>query len=230
MQYRYETVSLEGFVQYLAANLLPHGYWFYVTGRVPEGKDPRVVDEKLMSKYGVRLSRQQRARRKLAGLANVHYLRLGRLWVLLATHGEHFLFDEERASIKDIRHTPIQVGGYSITVRRGNYVKKGAGAAEAKADGKYRVRVQIARDRLLELKSYFLNIAGHRSVERLSHEFWNIPFEPYAPVRKQFLDLLRSINAKRQAAGFARVPARAFRMKRRIVKPFGVAVADNRAA
>jgi len=36
MNYRYETGSLEGFIQYLASNILPHGYWFYMTGRVPE--------------------------------------------------------------------------------------------------------------------------------------------------------------------------------------------------
>ena len=92
MQYRYETTSLVGFVQYLASNLLPHGYWFYVTGRVPEGKDPRAVDRKLIEKYAIGLSRQQRARRKLAGQANLHYIRLGRFWVLLATHGEHAFF------------------------------------------------------------------------------------------------------------------------------------------
>ena len=69
MEYRYEAASVTGFVQQLACNYLPHGYWFYVTGSVPEGKDPAAIDRKLMEKYGVGLSRQQRARRKLAGLA-----------------------------------------------------------------------------------------------------------------------------------------------------------------
>src|SRR3989304_7567751 len=119
MQYRYETTSLEGFVQYLASNLLPHGYWFYVTGRVPDGKDAGAVDRKLIEKYGIGLSRQQRARRKLAGQANLHYVRLGRFWVLLATHGEHAFFREEGDRVRDIRHTPLQGGGYSLTVRRG---------------------------------------------------------------------------------------------------------------
>ena len=36
MEHRYETTSPEGFVQLLACNLLPHGYWFYVTGRIPD--------------------------------------------------------------------------------------------------------------------------------------------------------------------------------------------------
>lgn len=91
MAYRHEVQSVEALVQYLAANLLPHGYWFYVTGLVPPNKDPSAIDAKLVAKYGAHLSRQQRARRKLAGLANVHYLRCGRWWVLLATHGKHRL-------------------------------------------------------------------------------------------------------------------------------------------
>lgn len=226
MQYRYETVSLEGFVQYLASNLLPHGYWFYVTGRVPEGKATTAVDEKLMAKYGVRLSRQQRARRKLAGFANVHYLRLGRFWVLLATHGEHPFFQEEGDRVRDIRHTPLQVGGYSLTVRKGQFLRKEVGEEEASVDGKRRVRVQIARERYRDLKAHFLSIACHRSIENLSKELWNIPFEPYAPVRKQLLNLLRLVNAKRDEAGYAKIPTSVLRMRRRIVKPFGVAMSE----
>jgi hypothetical protein len=229
MQYKYETISLEGLVQYLAANILPHGYWFYITGRVPEGKDPRAIDEKLIGKYGVRLSRQQRARRKLAGLANLHYVRLGRFWVLLATHGQHRFFEEEGEGIRDIRHTPLRAGGYSLTVRRGDFLRKESAASAAAPDNKRRVRVQIARERYLELKAHLLSLACHRSIENLTQEFWNIPFEPYAPVRKQLLNLLRQVNTKRQEAGYAKIPATVLRLKRRIVMPFGIAVSEAAA-
>lgn len=226
MQYRYETVSLEGFIQYIASNLLPHGYWFYVTGRIPEGRSGESIDEKLMGKYGVRLSRQQRARRKLAGRANIHYVRLGRFWVLLATHGEHEFFREEGTAVRDIRHVPLQVGGYSLTVRKGNYLKRAEEATEAESDGKRRVRVQISRERYRTLKAHFLSIACHRSVEKLSREFWEIPFEPYAPVRKQLLNLIRLVNVKRVEAGYAKIPPTVLRMRRRIVKPFGIAMSE----
>jgi len=75
MSYRWEVQSREGMVQQLATNILPHGYWFYVTGVVPWHKNPVQVDQKLLWKYGAALSRQQRVRRKARGLANVHYLR-----------------------------------------------------------------------------------------------------------------------------------------------------------
>src|SRR5262245_21679936 len=164
MEYRCAATTLEGFVQQLASNILPHGYWFYVTGRVPEGKDCDAVDRKLVEKYGVQISRQQRARRKLGGLANLHYLRLDRFWVLLATHGEHWFFEEEGTNIRDARRAPIVAGGYSLAVKRGHFLKKESGESEAVVDGRMRVRVQIARERYRELRAYFLSIACHRSM------------------------------------------------------------------
>ncbi len=53
MEYRYLTTSLEGFVQQLACNILPHGYWFYVRGSIPDGKDPLSIDAKLLDRYGL---------------------------------------------------------------------------------------------------------------------------------------------------------------------------------
>lgn len=220
MDYRCETTSLEGFVQQLASNILPHGYWFYVTGRVPDGKDPRAVDDKLIAKYGVALSRQQRARLKATGAANVHYLRFDRRWVLLATHGHHRFFEEEGENIRDARKVPIQFEGYSLSVKRGHFLKKEAGEETATPDGRLRVRVQIGRERYKELRDYFLSIACHRSAESLSRELYLVPFEPYAPVRRQLLNILRLINERRRAAGFTKLPPTVLRYQRRIVKPF----------
>ena len=56
MSHLCETTSVEGLVQLLACNFLPHGYWFYVTGVVPPAKDPRTVDTKLVEKYRIDLS------------------------------------------------------------------------------------------------------------------------------------------------------------------------------
>ncbi len=226
MEYRCQTTSLEGFVQQLASNILPHGYWFYVTGQVPEGKDPETIDRKLIEKYGIGISRQQRARRKLAGHANLHYLRLDRFWVLLATHGRHPFFEAEASSIRDARRVPIQVAGYSLSVKQGHFLQKEREGEEPTPDGRMRVRVQIARERYRNLSAYLLSIACHRSVENLGRELWNVPFEPYAPIRRQLLNLLRLVNAKRQSAGYTKVPPTVLRYRREIVKPFEDSVAD----
>lgn len=156
MEYRCEAKSVIGFVQQLASNYLPHGYWFYVTGVIPEGKDPRDVDRKLIAKYGIGISRQARCRRKLAGHANLHYLRHERFFILLATHGEHAFFDAEGDRIRDARKTPIHFAGYSLSVKRGHFLAKKDGAEAVVADTKLRVRVQLAAKPTAILKPNYL--------------------------------------------------------------------------
>src|SRR5262245_2344889 len=127
MRYRTEATSVEGFVQQLVSNYLAAGYWFYVTGHVPEPKDPRAVDRKLVERYGIDLSRPARSKRKAQGLANLHLLRFERFFVLVATHGRHVFFEEEASSIRDVRSVPIQFQGYSIAVKRGDFLPKAEG-------------------------------------------------------------------------------------------------------
>lgn len=200
--YRCEATSAEGFVQQLAVSYLGNGYWFYVVGEVPEGKNPRRVDEKLVARYGIDLSKWARARRKRAGLANIQYLRFGRLFVLLATHGEHPFFEEEASAVRDARRTPIRFRGYAISYRGGH------------------PHVRIEQKEYNRLKAYFLDVALHRSAERLGGELGRLPFEPYAPVRVQLLSVLRAVNRERRRAGFEPVPTSCFRFNRRVCRPF----------
>jgi hypothetical protein len=124
--YRYEATSVEGFVQQLAVAYIAHGFYFYVTGVVPERKDPAAVDRKLLEKYGVSMSKWTRARRKAEGLANVHYLRFERFWVLIASPGRgHLFFDEER--FLDVRELPSEMLGLS-DVRTGLVPEATSGA------------------------------------------------------------------------------------------------------
>ncbi len=215
MLYRAEATSLEGFVQQIACCYLRHGYWFYVTGQVPAGKDPRAIDRKLIAKYGIGVSDSTRARRKRLGQANLQYLRHGRRFVILATKGQHHFFTVESKSIHDIRHVPLQYGGYSISYRRGGRTRTG------ERDARWHAHVEIERRRYLELKAWFLDMATHRSVDHLALAFYQIPFEPYAPVRRQLLNLWRAVNRTRRQAGFKPVPVEVLPLKRRIVRPFG---------
>jgi hypothetical protein len=200
--YRSEATSVEGFVQQLAVAYLGNGYWFYVVGEVPEGKAPRRVDEKLIARYQIDVSKWARARRKRAGQSNLQYLRHGRLFVLLATHGQHAFFLEEASSIRDARKTPIRFRGYSISYRNGH------------------PHVRIDQEEYKRLKAYFLELALHRSAERLASELARLPFEPYAPIRRQLLAVLRAVNRERKRAGFELVPRSCFRFVRRVSRPF----------
>ena len=65
-------------------------------------------------------SRATRSRRKAAGLANVHYIRHRRFFVLAATCGKLAFFDEEAGSIRDVREVPVKFAGYSLSFRGGH--------------------------------------------------------------------------------------------------------------
>lgn len=218
MKYRYEISSLEGLVQRIATNVLTHGFYYFVSGRVPEGKDPRAVDKKLLAKYRIDISRTERARRKQAGLGAMHYVRFGQEFFLFATEGSHTFRKLEGTRVRDIRRGSIRVGNYSISVRRGQFLRKTSTEEPARIDGKLRVRVQICREEFVRLRSYFREIAVHRRRESIEEEFSRLPFEPYAPVRRQFLKLLFTVNQARKRAGYEPCLASAFRYRRRIVR------------
>lgn len=214
MQYRSEATSVEGFVQQIACCYLRHGYWFYVTGRIPDRKNPEDVDRKLIEKYGIAVSQSTRSRRKRLGQANLQYLRFQNFFIILATHGTHRFFDEEADSIRDIRRIPLQFHGYSISYRRGGRTRDG------KPDSKWHAHVAIERRRYLELKAHLLELARHRSVDNLVLQFYHIPFEPYAPVRRQLLNIHRSINQTRKRSGITAIPIEVVPLRRRVVRPY----------
>jgi hypothetical protein len=214
MTYRCEVTSVEGLVQQIACSYLRHGYWFYVTGTVPVLKDPRSVDEKLITKYGIAVSEATRTRRKRAGLANLQYLRHGQFFVLLATKGRHTFFEEESERIRDFRQTPLRYEGYGISFRRGGRTRSG------EIDPKWHAHVSIDRETYLDLRAEFLDLATHRKADYLAKAFYELPYERYAPVRRQLLLLLRRVNEVRKSAGYCSVTKDVLCLRRRVVRPF----------
>lgn len=201
--YRYEAQTIEGCLQQVAVHYVARGYYFYVSGIVPEGKDPRAIAEKLIGKYGIAVSKFVRARRKLAGQANLQLILHGRIFLLLATHGEHPFFEEERTRIRDCREAPIKFASYAISFRGGH------------------ANVRIDRDTERDVKAFFLERALW-SGERLSKLFSSLPFEPYAPVRRQLLVMLNQVNRERQTAGLEKLPSSCLRLRRKPLRPFAV--------
>jgi hypothetical protein len=209
MEYRYAATSVEGFVQQLAVAYVQHGYWFYVTGTIPTGKDPAAVDRKLADQYGLAISKWARARRKREGLANVHYLRCDRFFVLIATKGLHEFRQREARAIKDIRRVPITFAGYSIGCRRG-------------MDRRWHASVRMHQNTYREHKAYLLEMASHRSARSMASALQRgLSFEPYAPIRRQSLNILRAVNRARATACLEPIPHSCLRFRRRIVQPFG---------
>jgi hypothetical protein len=223
MEYRCEATSPEGLVQQLAVSYLRHGYFWHVTGRIPNDKDPQQVDRKLIEKYGIAISERERTRRKRAGLANMQYIRYRRWFILLASEGHHPFKQEEKAQLRDCRRYPIKFEGYSISYRRSGITPKGGGPV------KWHAHVRIDGPTYRQLKSVFLERACHRSAKNLALDFYGLPFEGYAPIRRQFLKILKSVNEARQRLGYTTIPHKVLPLRRRIVRPFEPPVATASA-
>ncbi len=213
-QYRAATSSVEGFVQQIACCYLRHGYWFYVTGRIPHTKTPTTVDEKLIAKYGIAVSESTRARRKKAGRSNLQYIRHESTFVILATKGEHKFFADEANLIRDIRRVPIRYAGYAISYKPGGRLKNGQN------DDKWHSHVQIDREQYLDLKAWFAERALRESPERLIAAFQKLPIAPYAPVRRQLLMMLKEVNRVRKITGRKPLDSAFLPLRRKVVRPF----------
>lgn len=214
MPYRCVATSPEGLVQQVAVSYLRHGYWWYVTGRIPNGKPPELIDQKLLDKYGIALTERQRAYRKSRGLANLQYIRYRDWFLLLATEGHHSFKQQEHHQIRDCRRHPIRFEGYSLSYRRGGATPKGGG------EPKWHACVRIEPTTYKEIKAFFLKRACHRSVENLSEDFRRIPFARYAPIRRQLLHVHRAVNRARTQMGYDPVPVSALCLRRQIARPF----------
>ena len=203
--------SVPGFIQQLAVAYISNGYCFYVLGVVPDGKDPERIDAKLIAKFNIDISKWTRARQKRAGRASVQYLRFGRLFALVATHGEHPFFLEEGDRVRDLRRVPLKAFGYALSFKRGH------------------AHVRIEREEFKRLTAFLLSNAVHRQAAWLESAFRSLPYEPYAPVRRQLLQLFRHVNRARRLAGYQPLSIECLRLRRRIVRPFDAGPVSDHA-
>ena len=126
----------------------------------------------------------------------------------MATKGEHKFFEQE-ADFKDIRKVPIKVGGYSISFRRDGRPKSISDHSQ------YRVHIRINDGRFKELVAKFDHFATRMSANVLAAKLYEIPFQGYAPVRRQLCQLLRRVNRKRRRSGLSQMPKEVFYFNRR---------------
>ena len=87
--------------------------------------------------------------------------------------------------------------------------------------GRFHASVRIEREQFRRLKAHLGEVAVRRTREELEDELGSLRFEPYAPIARQYLDLLRHVNKKRGAAGLELVSDRCLRLNRRSIPVFG---------
>ena len=207
-----EVRSLNALVKQIAVHTIRWGYWWYVSGVIPPGKSLQEIDGKLMNKYTANVSASTRNRRKHAGLANARYYRWGRRFFLFTTLGDGPIWESEKVNLRCIRrpprdfekrtgytgkfpYAPLQVEGYSISYKPGGRTKTGD------VDPKWHSHVELDRDCYRNLKADFLETATKRKCHELGMKFYELPYEPYAPLYRQLLKILRDVNQKRRRSG-----------------------------
>ena len=162
---------MEGLIQQVALSYLRHGYWWYVTGIVPDHKAPAEIDHNILTKYDIRKDWRFIAHNKSRGIANLQYIRHGRFYIILSTKGFHEFKDREHKRIRNARNCPILIprfvpppdgirsknrrsqaptfDGYAMSYSRGGYLRKTPEQKDAYREAMEKWRRQTMRGKRL---------------------------------------------------------------------------------
>ena len=181
---QYEARTFGDFLRKIAYDYARYGYTEYAVREIPQGKDIRAVDEKLLRVYGVTYHYTTRAKRRKAGKANVAYVRYKRRFILMAQPGEGETWN--RVVRRNLQVEPLLIGGYELRVR-----------------GKTPV-ITIAERRWRRVRALVLGLALHPE-PRVRHLLvtWLQRVFPYSfpGIVQQKRRLVRAVNRRRKTAG-----------------------------
>lgn len=124
------------------------------------------IDNKIISKYNIDLSKDQRYRRKKKKLANFYYLRWQHQFIILMTDGAldielDDVFYDIRIKQKEINRLKIKVsGGLEFNV-----------SLQCKDNGKKSVTVNLANNTFKLFKAEIEDYIQHKQIKQLEHFF-----------------------------------------------------------
>jgi hypothetical protein len=220
--YRYETKNIDGFLSQLVRYIANGGHYFYIRVRVPEGKDPNAIAEKLLDRYDIRKSRWQRKRRHLKESASIHLLLYQELIVIILTKGQHEKFYQDHHSqVQDIRRTALKVFGY--TVRH----------SFSEIEKRQKVFIRLDAKTYRKVMAHMLTIGvwdSYRDKTALEREFNRLPYQPYGPVFAQLCVIAKQVNKVRRRRGFDAIDLSCIKNKRRLGTVFVECEGTERAA
>ena len=211
-QQQYVPTTPRGFIQKVALDYVQYGFRLYMTGPIPERfrDDPFALDDAVVSKWGVSVSRWTHYRRREQRQATFKYLRYADpydptldFWALLATEGTVLRKWKGKsldlAAAGDVRRfhdSPLRVWGHSISCYRDDQTRK------------WKPSVRIERREFLQLRAYFLTEIWRRDRRAIEREFRNLHYMRLGGVKHQYRQIIDALNKKRLSSGegLSRIP------------------------
>lgn len=203
MQYRCEARSVEAFLSQIC-RYVGGGHYFYFACTLGEDKDPCVLDRKMVDRYVTEGKAWRRKSRSRGGHANVHYLRCGRFYVLISTHGKKVggkpekLFFDHATTIRDIRRKALTFWKYSIRY------------TFSETEKRWKVNIRLHREAYQELRAELVQFSVRercRDSEAMEEKVRSLRLAWYRPVRAQVFRILQEVNRRRRYRGFDQIPA-----------------------
>lgn len=190
MNTRYLVQSWQGLLQQLVY-MVGRGYYFYHVVEYPMKKQAKwlSIDQKLIAKYEMGLSKFQRSRLKKKGYANFFFLRFEQIGFILHTLGEVKEGVQIDDHFYDIREKPmiINVGTVSFSIK---FVNK-------KGQSERVLYVSLEKGFYRGIKDHLAEIAKAKNKRQLIKEFEKINnFPAWAGVVAQKRRLLNYLLAE----------------------------------
>lgn len=150
------------------------GYYFYHVGVIPDNKfDKRFqIDQKIVKKYNIDLSKYQRARRKRNDIVNFYYLRWKNVFIILHTKGdfpEGFKPDDE---FKDIMQKKEKLN--RLVVRISTNVAFEITMKNKKGESKRAVTVSFSRDTMQNFNAELEELVKYKKLSQIKEFFARI--------------------------------------------------------
>ena len=177
--------------------------------RVPDGKDPKVVAEKLLDRYDIR---KKRAGSENGGISKKRprsiLLQYREFIVIMLTKGQHKAFyADHQSQVADIRRTALKLFGYSIRY------------SFSEIERRQKVFIRLDKETNRKVKAHMLTIGvwnAYRDKTVLEREFRRLPYQPYEPVFAQLCCIAKQVNRARRRRGFDAIDLACITYKRRL--------------
>ncbi len=201
--------SPQAFIDQLAYAYIVYGYRFYVTGVVPGRLTPTELDVRLIEKFDLDISRNQRSNQRAAGDGSIHYLRRDRFWALISTparNGNQFFI--QNTEPKTGQHLWHDVWTRAITFH-GYAVRAPAG----------KLLIKVEQREFKRLKNELLELAKFVPAERLTTIIrQRFHYEQYPGVQEQLYRLVECLNQRLKRSGLGRIEFSQLKRGRKVVR------------